>query len=269
VKVENAAAYARDFGFKQYYTDFQEMLKVERPDAVCSVVSEAFTCQVVSAILEAGYPVLTEKPPGKTLAELDRLARAAEKSRTPCMVAFNRRYMTIVEETRRHILEKEAEKKQSLFLRYDFFRKNRHDADFSDTAIHAIDCVRHLSGSDYASVQLHYQAVGEGCPENVYLDALMKSGLLVRINVLPNCGLEREEASVFFQDETLICTMPLNSDGDKAHHYLSHGFYRENELFFDRVKAGSLDWRAFEEARNTMRVKECYEQRRPGLQPPS
>jgi predicted dehydrogenase len=92
-----AAAHRERFGFARSYSDPWAMLEAERPDAVVLVVAEDATCAVASRVLEQGYPLLLEKPPGRTPDEVDRMVNAAEaggrRGRViPHQVAFNRRF---------------------------------------------------------------------------------------------------------------------------------------------------------------------------------
>ena len=50
---------------------------------------------------------------------------------------------------------------------------------------------------------------------------------------------------------------------EPAEVFVSNGFYAENEAFFSAVKAGKQPSPAIREAVNTMRVKECIDERLP------
>src|SRR3989304_2676418 len=76
-----ASSYARDFGFARHHTDALAMLETERPDAAALVVPDTLTCDLGCRVLERGLPLLLEKPPGRPLAEGDRLVGAAESRR--------------------------------------------------------------------------------------------------------------------------------------------------------------------------------------------
>src|SRR3989304_5938168 len=93
-----ASSYARDFGFARHHTDALAMLETERPDAVVLVVPDPLPGDLGCPVLERGLPLLLEKPPGRTLAEVDRLIAAAESRRpaAPPPVAFNRRFVPLV-----------------------------------------------------------------------------------------------------------------------------------------------------------------------------
>src|SRR3990170_4454129 len=97
-----ASSYARDFGFARHHTDALAMLETERPDAVVLVVPDGLTCDLGCSVLERGLPLLLEKPPGRTVAVVDRLIAAAEGRRPsfPHRVPFTRRFVPGVAERR-------------------------------------------------------------------------------------------------------------------------------------------------------------------------
>ncbi len=89
VDAERAEAFRRDFGYDRAYADPAAMLEAERPDAVVLVVPVEKTVALGSLVLERGIPLLLEKPPGRTAAEVDRLSAAAQAGGgVPHQVAF-------------------------------------------------------------------------------------------------------------------------------------------------------------------------------------
>jgi predicted dehydrogenase len=206
---ERAEAHRRDFGFARAYADAGTMLAAERPDAVAMVVPIEKTCAMAAPVLEQGIPLLLEKPPGQTLRELDALIAASEKSgtRVPHLVAFNRRFAPLVRELCRRLDEAPALQ----HVHYEMTRVDRRDPDFSVTAIHGIDAVRFVAGSDYAHVRFHYATLpglGEGVA-NVFMDATMASGASAHLAFCPVAGVVVERVSVHAHDETFYLSIPM------------------------------------------------------------
>jgi predicted dehydrogenase len=166
-----AAGYRKRFGFARHYTDMTAMLKTEKPDAVCLIAPVNLTCGLSCHIMEMGFPLLMEKPPGMNVAETDRMIAVAERRGVPNQVAFNRRYTPLVRELKRR-LTAQFRPDEIQHLRYDFTRIGRKDADFSTTAIHGIDTVRFLAGSDYRHVRCRYQALPQfgATVANIFMD---------------------------------------------------------------------------------------------------
>ncbi len=151
-----ATDYREKFGFNKYYTNMQVMLDTEKPDAVCLVVPVCLTAKMAVEVMEKGYPVIMEKPPGMNRDETLKIIEAAKKYNVHNRVAFNRRYMPIVQ-TLKNYLEKSFKPEEIQNIQCYFSRVGRHDADFSTTAIHGIDTVKFIAESDYKRVKFVYQ----------------------------------------------------------------------------------------------------------------
>ena len=149
-----AAEYAcREYGFQRFYTDYIEMVEKEKPDVVLAVTPVELTKEISIQLLERKIPVLLEKPPGMDPEENIAIHDAAIRNNTPARVAFNRRYTPLL---RALMEEMKAAQVPVIDVSCMFIRIGRKSTDFSTTAIHGIDTVRFLSGSDYAKVHLHY-----------------------------------------------------------------------------------------------------------------
>jgi hypothetical protein len=76
---DRAARHRERFGFARSYSDAWAMLDAEHPTRSSWSFPNVATCELATRVLEQGYPLLLEKPPGRTPAELDRMAAAADK----------------------------------------------------------------------------------------------------------------------------------------------------------------------------------------------
>jgi predicted dehydrogenase len=260
---EKAAGFAAKFGFKTYYTDMHAMLQTEAPAAVCLSVPAHLTAGIAAAVLKQGYPLLMEKPPGLNREETLAIMRAAAESGTPNMVAFNRRHMPVIVELKR-LLSLEHRPEDLHSIQYDLYRSNRRDADFAETAIHAIDTVRYLAGSDYAHIAFQYQELPGAGPgvANIFMVCRMVSGATARLNICPVAGITMERAAVSVLNSTYFAEFPVwNSvdfpgrircfvkdkpvigvGGEDLHESpdmsVTNGFFQENEAFFLDIMAG-------------------------------
>lgn len=276
-RAERAEAMQRHLGFERYYTNHQEMLAREKPDAVAVIVSEAASFAVGMDVLRAGVPMLIEKPPGRLSHETMQLAEEAERRGIPCQVAFNRRYMPVLAAMR----ERAPENIQ--LITYEMIRCERKDRHFSDTAIHAIDAVRFLADADYRHVRFSYLEMpeyGEGVC-NILMDCRMTSGAQAQIRICPMSGMSLERASIHARGRLIQGFTPAwggydnpgriedfcNGSGPEiirfpeCDTYLNNGFYAENKAFFDAIAAGEKPRPSIGAAINTMLVKECIDRR--------
>ncbi|MFE5319816.1 Gfo/Idh/MocA family protein [Paenibacillus sp. NPDC056579] len=89
---DRAEHYASQYGAKAY-TDYNEMLKAEKPDAVSVCTPNALHATVSIAAANAGAHVLVEKPMATTEAEGLAMIEAARNNNVYLMVGHNQRLM--------------------------------------------------------------------------------------------------------------------------------------------------------------------------------
>jgi myo-inositol 2-dehydrogenase/D-chiro-inositol 1-dehydrogenase len=281
-----AGSFRLDFGYARAYADPAAMLDAERPDAVVVVVPVDRTVEVASLVLERGVPLLLEKPPGETTADVDGLIAAAERGgrAVPHQVAFNRRFAPLVRELRRRV----GEAGPLQHLHYEITRVERRDPDFSTTAIHGLDAVRYLAGADYAEAQFRYRELpelGRGVA-NIFVDAVMTSGATAHLAFCPVAGGLVERATAHAHGHTLFLHVPMWSGvdspgrlwhfaggglvadlggdrvGDGTALFELGGFYRETVAFLDDVEAGRAPSPSLRESRQSVAVAEHVRARR-------
>lgn len=214
VREETAANYRGMFGFARHYTDWEQMVEVERPDAVGLVVPESLTFSLAERLLEEGVPLLLEKPPGLTPEQTAQLERTALRSGVPHAVGFNRRYAPLTVEAVSQ-LERLGLRNRIASLTYDLVRVNRRDPDFSTTAIHAIDAARHLAGKDYAFLEFRYRELphlGAGVADMI-AQGYFTDGTPVRLNVHPVAGVAEERAFIRAEGHSFELRYPMWGDG--------------------------------------------------------
>ncbi len=201
------------FGFARAYHDAGAMLDGERPDAVVLVVPDTRTTALACLVLSHGVPLLLEKPPGRTVEDVDRMLAAARRpdgSCVPHQVAFNRRYAPLVRALRER-MDALGGPAAIQHVRYEMVRVNRRDPDFSTTAIHGLDTVRSVSGADYARARVSYQelpSLGPGVA-NVFVDATLTSAATAHLSFCPVAGAVVERACVHAFDDTLFLEVPM------------------------------------------------------------
>jgi myo-inositol 2-dehydrogenase/D-chiro-inositol 1-dehydrogenase len=285
VDARRARAFAENFGYARPHTDLVAMLASERPDAVVLAVPPAHTCSIASEVLARGFPLLLEKPPGLTGAELARLIEAADKGRAPAQVAFNRRYMPVMGRAR-EILDG-ALAGGATRVDYEMTRYERWDADFSTTAVHAIDAVRFLAGSPFEDVRIEYQPIRRGSLETVAVSAEIRcaSGLRARLEIQPVAGANTESARIHALGHTVSVKIPYPGEpmadglvehwsGDKiAETFSDHGLevgermgiVGETRAFLSAVRTGAAGSPGLGDCRQQVQLMEAIRRRAPGL----
>ena len=280
-----AERYRARFGFARAYTDLRRMLDTERPDAVSLVAPVERTCELACLILGWGFPLLMEKPPGRTIAEVDRMIAAA--GGVAHQVAFNRRFAPLLRELKREV-DAHVAPAELQHVHYEMTRVGRREPDFSTTAIHGVDAVRYLAGSDYAEIHFRYQALPAAGPgvANVLLDAMMASGASAQLAFCPTAGVVVERAVVHGRDHTFYAYVPMRDAfdapgrlqhlekgelkrdakgselADSPEPFVHGGFYGEYVAFLDALGAGRPPSPGLREARQSVAVAECIRERK-------
>ncbi|NLG15032.1 MAG: Gfo/Idh/MocA family oxidoreductase [Lentisphaerae bacterium] len=143
---------AKKFNIPKAYDHIEDMFANEDIDAVFCLVEPGSMFHVVSKSIEKGYYTFIEKPPGITSYQAESLARKADAAGKPMMVAFNRRYIPLVRETKKIVKEAtQVTQVEGCFYKYGdaAFDKGSLSSFVSDT-IHSIDLLRYLADADEA-----------------------------------------------------------------------------------------------------------------------
>jgi predicted dehydrogenase len=197
---EAAAGACRKFGIPKAYSDFNEMLKVEKPDGVAVYVPIAATKFVVSAILKKGYPVLTEKPPGASVEECRDLIRAARIGKARNMVAFNRRFCPVIVQGKSEALKRGKIKGASALM----YRNKRQDEFFvKGTGIHSLDALRFLGG-DMESVCVDKRKLSSDTRPSFTALIEYSNGTVGTFAVRPEAGAQLERYEVFSEKAVVL-----------------------------------------------------------------
>jgi len=280
---KKAAAFRKQFGFENAYTCMEEMLKTEKPDVVCLLSPAHLNAELAEVILSKGFPLLMEKPPGRTGDETQKLIDIARKGDIPHRVAFNRRYAPLV----RALKERLDDPRKIQSVQYDMLRVGRLDEDFSTTAIHAVDTAKFLAGSDYKTVRFDYREypeLGKNVAD-IHMHCIMESGAVVKLNICPVTGISREGATVCLHDETFFLDYPgdpSNPSGKLTHFYKNdikteiegsmmldgteqfeqQGFYYMNKSFFDALTTGEKPSGELKETLQSVMISDFIRNRR-------
>ena len=282
---EKAKEFMQKFGFVKYYTDIDKMLDTEKPDAVCLVAPVNLTMPLSIRLMEKGYPIIMEKPPGLDREETLKMINAAKKYNVPNQVAFNRRYAPVIREGYSILKQFKPEKIEN--IRYDFYRVGRKDADFSTTTIHGIDTVKFLARSDYEYVSFTYQELPNTPIGNIFLNGRFKSGATFQINFCPASGIVMERATVSLYSNTVFINVPVLGSVDapgKVMHLSNNeivkeitgyelgefesmfeysGFYAENAEFFDCIREGRRPEGDIRSGLQSVEIADCIRKKLP------
>ena len=193
LNAEKASEFCQSFGFLRSYTDLDQMLQIEKPDACVSVMPMDKIVEVGIELLRRQIPCVIEKPLGTSLAEIEQLAEVARDTRTPHMVSVNRRFMPYLHQARTWMQERGSLR----YVRASQVRHQRTEADFIwSTAIHVLDALRHLGGE----IESFKVTIPESKDDTAtwYLISLkFKSGTTGHVEILPTAGMVEESYELF------------------------------------------------------------------------
>jgi predicted dehydrogenase len=284
INLSTAEAFRAEHGFARAYSDYQEMLSVEKPNAVCLNVPEHLIAEMGCRIMQMGFPLLAEKPPGLTVAEIDKLIETAVSTGVIHQVAFNRRYAPLMIELK-HLLEGHT----IHHIDHQFYRIGRTKYDFSTTAIHAIDSIRFLAGCDFQSLRFQYREFPElsrvAPVANFLIGGSMTSNATVNLSISPVAGVNTETTILHAIDHTFVIKFKLNSsDPGLLQHFekglliqemtsaefsktqddsILSGFENENVSFFNAVREGRQPVDTFASCRQSVEIMQSMRERRP------
>jgi len=143
---EKTRARAEEFGTR-WYLDIGDMLERERPDLVSLCLPNRDHFDATLRVIEAGYPLLVEKPLVFDLAEADTLLAAASARDLFFAINFNHRYARPVRMARQAI--EEGRLGDIVFATWRFGGEgasNHPYANLIETQCHGFDMLEHLCG---------------------------------------------------------------------------------------------------------------------------
>lgn len=107
LKEERATRLAHMYGWPATYTDFREMLRVEKPDGVIVVLGARQHPRVAPEVLGLGFPVFLEKPSAIDVEGTLAIVEAAEKARLPVQVGHQKRHGLAYARAREYVQNRE------------------------------------------------------------------------------------------------------------------------------------------------------------------
>ena len=246
-----ARDYADRFGFSETHTDLEGILG-EGLDGLVAITPMDVTETVAGRILEAGIPVVIEKPPGVGVAGTRRLLDVAERTQTPHMISFNRRFTPALEKARAWMAEGGRQPRHVISR---ILRHNRLEPDFArDTGLHQVDAVLSIIGAP--SRVCGHQEFPEGARAANYTARIeTDAGVTASIVQTPDVGVAEESIEILgddfrvwldFQDGAVhidaagkrVLSWSATEEGMELHE--ANGAYGETAAFVAGLQAGGV-----------------------------
>jgi myo-inositol 2-dehydrogenase/D-chiro-inositol 1-dehydrogenase len=263
-----AAEFCHSFGFLRRYTDLDQMLDLEKPDACVCIMPIEQIVEKGTDLLERRIPCVIEKPLGASLAGAEKLSRVARDTQTPHMVSVNRRFMPYLNQALSWLRDLGPLR----YIRAVQVRHARSEEDFIwSTAIHVLDALRYAAGEiDNYDVEVIRK---EGVAVWYDISLAFVSGASGRIEILPTAGMVEESYEFFGEDfrarvtagagtqRTLECwhenrlVIEVRASEDEPED-LRNGAYREVEEFVRALRTGARPRPEIEEILPSARI--CF-----------
>jgi predicted dehydrogenase len=289
--VERAKEFCQTFGFGRVYTDLDQMLDTEKPDACWAVVPIAETRRIAGHLLKRGIATFFEKPPGASLQEARELAEISQRTGVPHQVAFNRRWAPGT----RQLLSWAKDRGPFEYLYARMLRPNRMDETFAyGTGIHLLDCVRLLAeetagGIRAAKTTRVRSRLDESAEKreddfagafSFHVELEFGSGARGRCDILPLSGMLEESYTLFGAREAITHHLPWRAEhlrlegsaqlwmnGELAEEqrypnepqFLSVGVYGETEEFLSALSEGRKPSPSAEECVDSVALAEAVQ----------
>ncbi len=168
--------------------NLKQALRTVKPDFVLDLTIPDAHCSVTCTALQAGYPVLGEKPMASSLAQAHRMVKASEASGKLYMVSQSRRYVDAHAGLAHFVASGTFGALTTLncdfYLGVHFsgFRNDMASPLILDMAIHHFDLARMISGAD---------------PVAVYAREFNPKGSWYKGDVAASCIFEMSDGIIF------------------------------------------------------------------------
>ncbi len=250
--IEKAEYYTRRFEFGRAYNNFYAMLEKEELSGIVAVTPTHLTRTIAGELLEKGIPLLIEKPAGKCVAEAQELLNIADRTRTPHMISFNRRFNPAILHAKKWIRERGDEYRPSFFSAR-MLRTGRNEENFvMFTGIHAVDTVMSFSGVPVSVTSQRMKSRNnDACLYNAQVK--FKRDEAANIFIAPEAGRVEETYEIygseyFIRIDVRKCSIEIYEKSEcvfcweaieKSAPEFTGGSVNETEYFIECIKRGS------------------------------
>ena len=268
---------AKRFGIPKVYADYREMLDKEACDAVYVLMPPHHLYDITVDVLRRKKHVFIEKPPALTRFQTESLARIARENNCITMTGFNRRHIPVLVHAKNEV-ESTGRITQVVATFYKrapaAYYNGAIDALTCD-AIHAVDALRWMAGSEAARVACVEGQFDDVVPnswnaviqfENGVTGVLLTNwSVTARAHTFEIHGLgasafvvPEEETRIYKSGERVSVTSEQLT-GRKEHH-ANYGFLDEARHFIACVRSGTQPTSNFDDAAKTMALVERIRQ---------
>jgi predicted dehydrogenase len=263
---------ARQYGIDQTYQDYRDMLESADIDAVYAIMRPTYgLAKVARDVLEAGKHLFIEKPPALSVDEMRTMAEAAESSGCATQVGFNRRFIPVLVEARRQVMERGLCSITGTFYKHELKDDWLPGRKLLTNGIHAVDTLRWLADSEPKEVVAATSqgfTKGDNCWqalirfENGVIGSLLtnySAGARVHTFEIHGKGISAfvnpDESAIIYAENTKspqVLNAHTFAGSDEFIEY--YGLRAENQHFVDSILSGKKPMPDFQDALKTMEL---------------
>jgi predicted dehydrogenase len=198
------------FGFASAYTDMEEMLAREKPDAALALTPTELNASTTIHLARHGLPVLMEKPLGVTIDEARRLVTTLHDLNAHVMVSMNRRFDPFLRAALKWIGPRPIRHVKATMARH-----SRLESHFVEhTGLHVVDIVRAIAG-DVSSCD----ALRQKSPAGDWFEARLAfaNGATGLVELKPKAGTTSEALEISGEGFRVeVCSAEFDRGGWRA-----------------------------------------------------
>lgn len=213
-----AQEYQTQFGFREFYTDIDEMLAKEALDGLLLITPVPITKSVALRLLPRKTPLLIEKPTGSDSAEARELLACAMRHGARHAVSYNRRFSPALLKALEWI-GAEPEKRKPVFVLARMLRNKRTEPEFViQTGVHLYDTVLSILGRP-RRVSTETAPAPTGTCLHYYARIAFGNNVLAQCVIAPDAGALEETYEIHGAGyraivDTQTCGVQITEDGN-------------------------------------------------------
>ncbi|MFA4030252.1 MAG: hypothetical protein GDYSWBUE_001894 [Candidatus Fervidibacterota bacterium] len=268
---------AEKFGIDGRFTDYKKMIEQTAPEAVYVIMPPHQLFDIVVHCLRQKLHVFIEKPPGVYSEQTRNMAKLAERNGCLTMVGFNRRFIPLLRLLKRFVEERgQMQQCVATFYKHHVGGEPYYGGAvdiLTCDAIHAVDSLRWMAGSEAKNVVSSVRAVACDFPdsfnaliefENGCVGVLLANwaaGKRVHTFEMHGIGISAfanpdpdGEGVVYAENGKFVKRITPQEAAMSNQWHRVYGFYDENKHFIDCIKSGTLPQTHFGDAVKTMEL---------------
>ena len=217
-----------------WFTDYKRLLE-KKPDFAIVAVPTKLHRKVAEDAVKKGCHILVEKPIAHTISEARKIVEIAEKGGVQLMVGHIERFNPVVQEMKERIGKETVHLIGTVRVGPPVPSERVDTGVILDLAVHDIDIIRHLTGSEFKKITAFTTNHESEIEESAMLSFEMKNGTLAyiianRITPLKIRSVEVTTGEKFIRGDLISQKVTEYSRGELITHARRSAFVTEIDI---------------------------------------